>query len=73
MNHKFSFTYLTCQSCTARIHCEQCSEELSQRLQGKAGISKAQADIPNKQLCIASSLDEMDLLDLLEDMGIFAD
>ena len=73
MKHIFTFTYLTCQSCTARIHCEQCGEELRQRLLGRPGISDAQADIPNKRISIDSSMEEMDLLDLLEDMGIFAD
>lgn len=73
MKHEFTFTYLTCQSCTARIHCEQCGEELQQRLLGKSGISNAQVDIPNKSLGIDSAMDEDDLLDILEDMSIFAD
>lgn len=73
MKHEYTFTYLTCQSCTARIHCEQCGEELGQRLLGRAGISAAQADIPNKRLSIESTMDEDDLLDMLEDMSIFAD
>ena len=73
MKHVFSFSYLTCQSCTARIHCDQCSVELQQRLTGKSGISNAQVDIPNKYLSIDAVMDEDDLLDLLEDMSIFAD
>ena len=74
MIYNSCFTYLTCQSCTARIHCEQCQTELQERLMHMRGISHIKIDIPNKQLEISSNtLDEMDLLDLLEEVSIFAD
>ncbi|MBQ8506839.1 MAG: hypothetical protein IJ466_05365 [Clostridia bacterium] len=73
MKYEFSFTYLSCQSCTAKIHCEKCAEEIMDRLLLR-GIEAAEIDIANKQIAVlAPGLDEMDVLDLLEEVSIFAD
>lgn len=73
MDYNFTFTYLKCQSCTAKIHCEDCARELCQRLMGQGNVFSAEVDIQNKTLCVRADMDEMDLLDLLEDAGVFAD
>lgn len=74
MNHQFTISYLTCQSCTAKIHCDDCAAELREKLLRRADINTVEIDIPARFLQLqASSLDEDDLLDLLEDIGIFAD
>ena len=74
MKLEYAITYLACQSCTAKIHCEKCAAELTERLQNQRGVSDVQIDIPARRMSLqADGLDEMDLLDMLEDAGIFAD
>lgn len=74
MKLEYAITYLACQSCTAKIHCEKCAAELTERLQKQRGVSAVQIDIPARRMSLqADGLDEMDLLDMLEDAGIFAD
>ena len=74
MKLEYAITYLACQSCTAKIHCEKCAAELIERLQKQRGVSAVQIDIPARRMSLqADGLDEMDLLDMLEDAGIFAD
>ena len=74
MKLEYAITYLACQSCTAKIHCEKCATELTERLQKQRGVSDVQIDIPARRMSLqADGLDEMDLLDMLEDAGIFAD
>ena len=71
MNCNYEITYLKCQSCTAKIHCEACAKEIRERLL-KEGV-KASIDIPNRSARIETSMDEDDLLDLMEEIGVFAD
>ena len=74
MKLEYAITYLACQSCTAKIHCEKCAAELTERLQKQRGVSDVQIDSPARRMSLqADGLDEMDLLDMLEDAGIFAD
>lgn len=73
MKLEYAITYLACQSCTAKIHCEKCAAELTERLQKQRGVSDVQIDIPARRMFLQTDgLDEMDLLDMLEDAGIFA-
>ena len=74
MKFEFEFSYLKCQSCTAKIHCDDCSTELEERIGKMQGIDGISIDIQNKQLTIKTSvLDEDDLLDMLEEVSVFAD
>lgn len=71
MEYTYDFTYLKCQSCTAKIHCDDCAEQIHERL--ARHVNKAEIDIAAKRIAIdAGSMDEDDLLDLLEDIGVFA-
>lgn len=72
MKYDFSFTYLACQSCTAKIHCEDCARELQERLLQRR--INASIDIANHRISLhAPGMDEMDVLDILEEVSIFAD
>lgn len=74
MKLEYAITYLACQSCTAKIHCEKCAAELTERLQKQRGVTDVQIDIPARRISLQTDgLDEMDLLDMLEDAGVFAD
>lgn len=71
MEYEYDFTYLSCQSCTAKIHCDDCAAQIHERL--ARNVASARIDIAAKRICIdAGGMDEMDLLDLLEDIGVFA-
>lgn len=74
MKFEFDFSYLKCQSCTAKIHCDDCCAELEERLGKMRGIDGVSIDIQNKHLAIQTgTLDEDDLLDMLEEVSVFAD
>lgn len=74
MNYEFEITYLACQSCTAKIHCERCGADLVERLLKKGGAATICIDIPKRHMTLQSDhWDEMDLLDAMEDIGLFAD
>lgn len=74
MKLEYNISFLNCQACTAKIHCDACGETLSERLGKEGGLSQIEIDIPNRHLSLqADGWDEMDLLDALEEIGIFAD
>lgn len=74
MKYEFDFSFLNCQSCSAKIHCDECRDNLQERLEKMQGIDRIQIDIQNKHLSVESAfLDEDDLLDALEEVSIFAD
>lgn len=74
MRFEFDFSFLNCQSCSAKIHCEECRDNLEERLKKTPGIDHIAIDIQNKCLSVESvSMDEDDLLDALEEVSIFAD
>ena len=74
MKFEFGFSYLKCQSCTAKIHCEACRDELEERLGKTRGIDDISIDIQNKHLAIhTDAFEEDDLLDMLEEVSVFAD
>lgn len=71
MNHAYTITYLKCQSCTAKIHCDACADEIEERLL-KEGV-RAAIDLPNRAARVETPMDEDELLDLMEEIGVFAD
>lgn len=71
MTHRFPFFYMGCQTCQARVHCEECEERLSQMLMRLEGINGAVVQMANKQLAIDGDLDSGTLEETLEDLGIF--
>lgn len=74
MKHSYAFVYLPCQSCTAKIHCEKCADEIKERLLKETVFQRVEIDIANKQMSLETTgLDETDLLDMLEDAGVFTD
>ena len=46
----YTITYLKCQSCTAKFHCDDCAVEIQERLL-KENV-KANVDIPNRSAAI---------------------
>ena len=73
MNYVTSMTYLTCQTCQAKIHCEECGKRLEETLQSLDGIRRIKIDLANQRLEADSSLSVDDFAELLEEHGIFSD
>ena len=52
MELEYSFTYLPCQACTAKIHCEQCQNTITAALRRTDGVQSAQVSISEKTMRI---------------------
>ena len=63
-------TYINCGFCTAKNHCKSCGDELAQALARKAGIANAAINLPEHTLQVAHSLENDELEDLLDAMGL---
>ena len=72
MEFTYTVTYLKCQSCSAKNHCDQCSGEVHEALLRQAGVEAAEVDLNQKRLRITGD-DEDTLLDALDDCGVFVD
>lgn len=72
MTYTIGITYVGCQNCQARVHCEECEERLSQMLMRLEGVNGAVVQIANKQLMIDGDIDYDTLEEALENVGIFA-
>ena len=73
MKHHIPFTYIPCQTCNAKIHCDQCAGEVAESLVKLGGISDVVVDMKNKFASMESAMDRDDLEACLEDMGLFPD
>ena len=60
MNYQFHIQYLECQKCNARVNCDGCSEVIKAKLANMY-------DVQNVEI----NLSEDDLLDCLEEVGVF--
>lgn len=73
MKQEYQIQYLSCQSCSARIHCEDCGENLKERL-ALRGLKEIEIDLPQRRLAVdGGAMEEGELLDLLEELSIFAE
>lgn len=73
MIYRYTVSYLKCQQCHAKINCAQCDAECSERILTFPGVTDVQLNLMRKALAIEGSIDEDDLLDALEEYGLFAD
>ena len=70
MEETLRISYMNCDFCTAKNHCAACGAELAEALAQKAGIERAEMNIPDHTLRIVHSMDSDDLEDLLDGMGV---
>lgn len=70
MTEKLPVTYINCDFCTAKNHCAACGAELSESLERKPGIARAQVNLPDRSLLVDHSLSGDDLEDILDGMGL---
>ena len=71
MTHSLSITYLACQTCHARICCDDCEKRLEAALMRIQGINGASIRIAAKQVLVEGPIDADTLEEVLENLGIF--
>lgn len=72
MQANCQYSYLPCQFCVGKNHCEVCGEEIRQALLGLGGVVSVEMDVPNRKLSIEwDDGDFDDIVDGAEAMGVF--
>lgn len=66
---EYTVTYLKCQSCSGKIHCDQCSREVEEQLLRDPGVQAAQVDL-NRHV-VRLEADPAEAEDILDDAGLF--
>lgn len=72
MKYEFDVSYMACQTCTSKIHCEKCEKEIEESMLKLDGVNEATIKIIEKRMVIDAEVDEDDLIDALEALGVFA-
>ena len=73
MSYNYSATYLACQTCHAKVHCDDCAAKLEEAIMRIDDVRGVSLNIVKKELMIDADTNEDDLLDALEALGLFAD
>ncbi len=73
MQYHYTFTYRKCQDCSAKVRCSECDADLSASIGDIPQTRAVLVSTKQRLLTVESELDEMELLDELEVIGIFAD
>ena len=71
MTHSLSISYLACQTCHAKVHCDECEKRLEEALMRMQGVNGASIQMAAKQALIDGLIDIDTLEEALEDLGIF--
>ena len=73
MNHQITFLYLACQTCQAKIHCEQCGADVTNSLLQMGGVDRVALNMVAKTLTVSGNISSDDLEMKLEDFGFLID
>ena len=72
MTTEYRFTYLSCQFCVGKSHCEQCQEQIADLLKARPGVLDARVDRPGQVLWVThDGIDLDELEDAMDAMGVF--
>lgn len=71
MTYAFPITYMACQTCKSRVNCDDCESCLESAMMRISGIHGASVQMAKKELLIDTALDQGQLADCLEDLGVF--
>lgn len=70
----YDFTYLPCQSCHAKVNCDQCEAKIGNILMRIEGVSSVEVCMPKKNVRIYCDCTDADTIeDELEANGVFLD
>ena len=74
MTRDYHFTYLSCQACTQRVHCDQCQTQITEMLMRLKGVQAVEINIVMKTMRVAfEGINADDIEEVLENAGIFVD
>lgn len=73
MTYTYSVTYLPCQICNARIHCDHCESQLEKSILRISGVHSASLNMATKSLLADITTDQDAFLDALEVLGLFSE
>jgi hypothetical protein len=66
--------YTSCQKCTQRVNCDKCENKISKKMNLFSNLENFLINIPRKEISFEIGHEkEDDVLDYLEDMGVFVD
>lgn len=69
---EYRFTYLPCQFCVGKNHCEQCAAQIAELLARQPGVISATVDRPAQTLTVTHDGADLDALeDVLDAAGVF--
>ena len=72
MRLEYGFSYLPCQTCSAKIHCEQCQETIAGAILHVKGVEAAEVNIPVKTITVfGDSPDEDEFEETMDAFGVF--
>ena len=73
MTYTLKVSYVGCQTCHARLNCDECEKRLEEAMMRLLGAHGASLMLPRKVLLIDTDRTEDELVEQLEDLGIFCD
>lgn len=66
------YSYLPCQFCVGKNHCEQCGAEIRRALLGLSGVAAVEMDVPARKLALTlDGTDLDDVADQADALGVF--
>ena len=72
MNYTCDYSYLPCQFCVGKNHCEKCGEEIRQALVNLDGVAGVSIDAPSRKLTLTlDGADFDDIADQADALGVF--
>jgi hypothetical protein len=73
MTYTLKVSYVGCQTCHARVNCDECEKRLEEAMMRLQCVHGASLMLPRKILLIDADQTEDELVEQLEDLGIFCD
>ena len=72
MEKTYDYSYLPCQFCVGKNHCEKCGEQIRQGLLSIEGVARVVMDVRNRRLTLSfDGADPEDVEDRADAMGVF--
>ena len=66
------YSYLPCQFCVGKNHCDQCGEDIRKSLLGLEGVGAVTMDVPSRRLTLRlEGADIDDIADQADALGVF--
>ena len=68
----YTFTYLPCETCHAKVRCDQCEQTILEKLMRIEGVRAGEVCIPKRVISIQSeNADPDEIDDEMDTIGVF--